>query len=143
MPVLSLALVDSVKSCGAEALSLLAQMEQRDGLASADSAELKAILEVILATAEVHSLEHNLEHHTATSLSMESIITHTRATNSCLEAASNDTKLTDFCNYCGSPLTPAKKTTKEVITMRLKIEMMRTCAFPHAAGVAQTTHLPE
>lgn len=66
----SLALVDSVKSCGAEALSLLAQIEQRDGLASADSGELKAVLEVILATAEVQ----NLEHHTAKSRSPSSDI---------------------------------------------------------------------
>lgn len=51
----SLALLDSVKSCGAEALSLLAQMKQPDSLASADSGELKAFLEVILATAEVQN----------------------------------------------------------------------------------------
>uniref|UniRef100_H3D9K5 Huntingtin-interacting protein 1-related protein n=1 Tax=Tetraodon nigroviridis TaxID=99883 RepID=H3D9K5_TETNG len=46
------ALSDSIKSCGAEALSVLAAMKQRDGLASADSGQLKAFLEVILATAE-------------------------------------------------------------------------------------------
>lgn len=58
----SLALLDSVKSCGAEALSLLAQMKQRDGLVSADSGELKAFLEVILTTAEVQNTPHHTTH---------------------------------------------------------------------------------
>uniref|UniRef100_A0A674MFR4 Huntingtin-interacting protein 1-related protein n=1 Tax=Takifugu rubripes TaxID=31033 RepID=A0A674MFR4_TAKRU len=46
------ALSDSVRSCGAEALSLWARMKQRDGLAAADGGELGATLEVILAAAE-------------------------------------------------------------------------------------------
>lgn len=49
----SLALSDSVRACGAEGLSLWARMKQRDGLAAADGGELRAILEVILAAAEV------------------------------------------------------------------------------------------
>lgn len=49
----SLALSDSLRSCGAEALSLWAQMKQRDGLAAADGSGLRALLEVVLATAEV------------------------------------------------------------------------------------------
>lgn len=54
MCVLSrLALSDSVRSCGAEALSLWDRMKQRDGLAAADGGELRATLEVILAAAEV------------------------------------------------------------------------------------------
>lgn len=43
-----------MKTCGAEALDLLGQMKQRDSLAAADNGKLKAALEAILATAEVH-----------------------------------------------------------------------------------------
>ncbi|KAL3992183.1 ankyrin [Sarotherodon galilaeus] len=46
------ALSESVKVCGAEALALLGQMKQQDGLAAADSGKLKAALEAVLATAE-------------------------------------------------------------------------------------------
>lgn len=50
------ALSESVKACGAEALALLGQMKQQDSLAAADNGKLKAALEAILATAEVHTL---------------------------------------------------------------------------------------
>ncbi|XP_063348767.1 huntingtin-interacting protein 1 isoform X2 [Pelmatolapia mariae] len=46
------ALSESVKVCGAEALALLGQMKQQDGLAAADSGKLKAALEAVLAMAE-------------------------------------------------------------------------------------------
>lgn len=46
------ALSESVKACGAEALTLLGAMKQRDVLSSADSSKLKASLRVILDTAE-------------------------------------------------------------------------------------------
>nr|XP_043887661.1 huntingtin-interacting protein 1 isoform X1 [Solea senegalensis] len=46
------ALTESVKKCGAEALSLLEQMKQQDDLAAADDSKLKAALEAIHATAE-------------------------------------------------------------------------------------------
>ncbi|XP_006799984.1 huntingtin-interacting protein 1 isoform X1 [Neolamprologus brichardi] len=46
------ALSESVKVCGAEALALLGQMKQQDGLAAVDSGKLKAALEAVLATAE-------------------------------------------------------------------------------------------
>uniref|UniRef100_A0A673B1F8 Huntingtin interacting protein 1 n=1 Tax=Sphaeramia orbicularis TaxID=375764 RepID=A0A673B1F8_9TELE len=46
------ALSESVKTCGADAVALLGQMKQQDGLASADNSKLKATLEAILATAE-------------------------------------------------------------------------------------------
>ncbi|KAG7226057.1 hypothetical protein INR49_018667, partial [Caranx melampygus] len=46
------ALSDSVKACGAEALTLLGQMKQQDSITTADSSKLKAVLEAILATAE-------------------------------------------------------------------------------------------
>lgn len=49
------ALSDSVKACGNEALALLGQMKQQDSLAAADNGKLKAALEAILATAEVHT----------------------------------------------------------------------------------------
>lgn len=49
------ALSESVKACGAEALALLGQMKQQDSLATADNGKLKAALEAILATAEVHT----------------------------------------------------------------------------------------
>lgn len=49
------ALSESVKACGAEALALLGQMKQQDSLAAADNGKLKAALEAILATAEVHT----------------------------------------------------------------------------------------
>lgn len=49
------ALSESVKACGAEALALLRQMKQQDGLAAADDDKLKAALEAILATAEVRT----------------------------------------------------------------------------------------
>lgn len=47
------ALSESVKACGAEALALLGQMKQQDSMAAADNSKLKAVLEAILATAEV------------------------------------------------------------------------------------------
>uniref|UniRef100_A0A8D3BQ38 Huntingtin-interacting protein 1-related protein n=1 Tax=Scophthalmus maximus TaxID=52904 RepID=A0A8D3BQ38_SCOMX len=47
------ALSESVKTCGAEALALLGRMKQQDGLAAADDGKLKAVLEAILATAEL------------------------------------------------------------------------------------------
>lgn len=50
-----LALSESVKVCGAEALALLGQMKQQDSLAAADNGKLKAALEAILATAEVRT----------------------------------------------------------------------------------------
>ena len=53
--VLVSALSESVKLCGAEALDLLGLMKQRDSLTAADSSRLKAALEAILATAEVHT----------------------------------------------------------------------------------------
>uniref|UniRef100_A0A8C7JMF0 Huntingtin-interacting protein 1-related protein n=1 Tax=Oncorhynchus kisutch TaxID=8019 RepID=A0A8C7JMF0_ONCKI len=43
---------DSVKACGAEALSLLGQMKEQESLATADGAMLRAALDGILATAE-------------------------------------------------------------------------------------------
>ncbi|XP_041731729.1 huntingtin-interacting protein 1 isoform X3 [Coregonus clupeaformis] len=46
------ALSDSVKACGAEALTLLGQMKEQESLATADSATLRAALDGILATAE-------------------------------------------------------------------------------------------
>uniref|UniRef100_A0A8C8CSE2 Huntingtin-interacting protein 1-related protein n=1 Tax=Oncorhynchus tshawytscha TaxID=74940 RepID=A0A8C8CSE2_ONCTS len=46
------ALSDSVKACGAEALSLLGQMKEQESLATADGAMLRAALDGILATAE-------------------------------------------------------------------------------------------
>ncbi|XP_051813719.1 huntingtin-interacting protein 1 isoform X2 [Acanthochromis polyacanthus] len=46
------ALSESVKLCGAEALSLLGHMKQQDGLAAVDDGKLRAALEAILATAE-------------------------------------------------------------------------------------------
>ncbi|XP_074535387.1 huntingtin-interacting protein 1 isoform X1 [Halichoeres trimaculatus] len=46
------ALSESVKACGAEALSLLGQMKQQDSIAAADNSKLKTALEAILATAE-------------------------------------------------------------------------------------------
>ncbi|KAJ7995198.1 hypothetical protein DPEC_G00242060 [Dallia pectoralis] len=46
------ALSDSVKVCGVEALALLAQMKKQESLATADSANLRAALDGILATAE-------------------------------------------------------------------------------------------
>lgn len=49
------ALSESVKTCGAEALALLGQMKQQESLAAADHGKLKAALEAILATAEVHT----------------------------------------------------------------------------------------
>ena len=49
------ALSESVKACGAEALALLGQMKQQDSLATADNSKLKAALEAILSTAEVHN----------------------------------------------------------------------------------------
>ncbi|XP_062407755.1 huntingtin-interacting protein 1 isoform X2 [Sardina pilchardus] len=45
-------LSSSVKSCGAEALALLAQLQDRQSLATADSSKLKEVLEGIKATAE-------------------------------------------------------------------------------------------
>ncbi|XP_012691689.2 huntingtin-interacting protein 1 isoform X2 [Clupea harengus] len=45
-------LSSSVKSCGAEALALLAQLRDRATLATADSSKLKEVLEGIKATAE-------------------------------------------------------------------------------------------
>uniref|UniRef100_A0A4W5QMA8 Huntingtin-interacting protein 1-related protein n=1 Tax=Hucho hucho TaxID=62062 RepID=A0A4W5QMA8_9TELE len=45
-------LSDSVKACGAEALTLLGQMKEQESLATADSAMLRAALDGILATAE-------------------------------------------------------------------------------------------
>lgn len=49
------ALLESVKLCGAEALALLGHMKQQDTLAAANDNKLKAALEAILATAEVHT----------------------------------------------------------------------------------------
>uniref|UniRef100_A0A3P9PZV2 Huntingtin-interacting protein 1-related protein n=1 Tax=Poecilia reticulata TaxID=8081 RepID=A0A3P9PZV2_POERE len=46
------ALSESVKTCGSDALALLGQMKQRDGLAAADGSKLRASLEAILTTAE-------------------------------------------------------------------------------------------
>ncbi|XP_024132762.1 huntingtin-interacting protein 1 isoform X1 [Oryzias melastigma] len=46
------ALLETVKTCGAEVLLMLGQMKQQDHLAAADSAKLRAALEAILATAE-------------------------------------------------------------------------------------------
>ncbi|XP_076138564.1 huntingtin-interacting protein 1 isoform X3 [Alosa pseudoharengus] len=45
-------LSSSVKSCGAEALALLTQLQDRESLASADSSKLKEVLEEIKASAE-------------------------------------------------------------------------------------------
>ncbi|KAL2095766.1 hypothetical protein ACEWY4_007914 [Coilia grayii] len=45
-------LCSSVKACGAEALALLAQLQDREALATADSSKLKEVLEGIKATAE-------------------------------------------------------------------------------------------
>ena len=47
------ALSDSVKACGAEALSLLGLMREQEALAATDSSKLRTALEDILATAEV------------------------------------------------------------------------------------------
>ena len=65
------ALSESVKACGAEALALLGQMKQQDSLSAADNGKLRAALEAILATAEVHvhkyctySRAHNYSHFT-------------------------------------------------------------------------------
>lgn len=54
------ALSESVKACGNEALALLGQMKQQDSLAQVDNGKLKAALEAILATAEVHINRHTL-----------------------------------------------------------------------------------
>ncbi|XP_041919108.1 LOW QUALITY PROTEIN: huntingtin-interacting protein 1 [Alosa sapidissima] len=45
-------LSSSVKSCGAEALALLTQLQDRESLATADSSKLKEVLEGIKASAE-------------------------------------------------------------------------------------------
>ena len=56
-------LSSSVKSCGAEALALLAQLRDRATLATADSSKLKEVLEGIKATAEVrHTYTHSHTH---------------------------------------------------------------------------------
>uniref|UniRef100_H2M7H7 Huntingtin-interacting protein 1-related protein n=1 Tax=Oryzias latipes TaxID=8090 RepID=H2M7H7_ORYLA len=46
------ALLETVKTCGAEVLLMLGQMKQQDHLAAADSTKLRVALEAILATAE-------------------------------------------------------------------------------------------
>lgn len=53
LPLSSSALSESVKKCGAEALTLLGQMKQQDDLAAADGSKLRTVLEDILATALV------------------------------------------------------------------------------------------
>lgn len=55
LPVSLSALSDSVKACGTEALALLGQMKQQSSMYAADSGKLRAALEAILATAEVHA----------------------------------------------------------------------------------------
>uniref|UniRef100_A0A8C6U212 Huntingtin interacting protein 1 n=1 Tax=Neogobius melanostomus TaxID=47308 RepID=A0A8C6U212_9GOBI len=50
------ALSESVKACGAEALSLLGAMKQRDGLSSADGSKLKASLHLDSVAAELCKL---------------------------------------------------------------------------------------
>jgi len=47
-----------VKLCSAEALVLLGQMKQPSGLTAADHGKLRAALEAVLATAEVHTHTH-------------------------------------------------------------------------------------
>lgn len=47
-----------MKTCGAQALALLARMRQKDSLAAADDGGLKVALEAIMATAVVGALTH-------------------------------------------------------------------------------------
>lgn len=58
LPLSSSALSESVKKCGAEALTLLGQMKQQDDLAAADGSKLRTVLEDILATALVCTGTH-------------------------------------------------------------------------------------
>lgn len=54
------ALLETVKTCGAEVLLMLGQMKQQDHLAAADSTKLRVALEAILATAEVCAFTLNM-----------------------------------------------------------------------------------
>ena len=77
-------LSSSVKSCGAEALALLAQLRDRATLATADSSKLKEVLEGIKATAEVrhtythsHAYTHRDVKHRPTHKHISYMLTHT------------------------------------------------------------------